>query len=51
MTHYICTGTCKGVSDTSGTCQAENCPKHNKILESCDCTDGQHEGKQTHDEG
>jgi len=51
MTHYICTGTCKGVSDTPGTCQAENCPKHNKILESCDCTDGQHEGKQTHDEG
>jgi len=35
MTHYICTGTCKGVSDTSGTCQAEDCVKHGEALEPC----------------
>jgi len=50
MTHYICTGTCKGVSDTPGTCQAEDCPKHGEMLESCGCADGKHYGRQTHGE-
>ena len=48
MTHYICTGTCKGVSDTPGTCQAKDCPKHEEILQPCDCTDGKHYGRQAH---
>jgi len=49
MTHYICTGTCKGVSDKEGVCGAEMCPKHNMPLEACDCTDGKHNGRQDHD--
>lgn len=46
MTHYICTGGCKGVSETPGTCNAEGCAKHNHPLETCDCTDGKHYGRQ-----
>jgi len=42
MTHYICTGGCGGVSETEGTCQAEDCSKHNEPLTNCDCTDGKH---------
>ena len=47
MTHYICTGTCNGVSDVSGTCQAKDCPKHEETLQSCECADGKHYGRQT----
>ena len=47
MTHYICTGTCGGVSDTPGVCQANLCPLHGKPLVPCDCTDGKHHGIQT----
>lgn len=50
MTHYICTGTCEGVSNHPGTCGAEDCPKHNKQFESCDCLDGKHDGRQDYDE-
>lgn len=42
MSHYICKGECKGVSDKPGTCQAGDCSKHGQQLEACDCTDGQH---------
>ena len=48
MTHYICTGTCNGVSDVPGTCQAKDCPKHEEMLQSCDCVDGKHYGRQAH---
>jgi len=48
MSHNICTGTCGGVADEPGTCQAEDCPKHGQPLEPCDCLDGQH-GKTTED--
>lgn len=44
--HYICTGTCKGVSDKPGVCQDPSCPKHQHPLEACDCADGKHEGHQ-----
>lgn len=44
MTHYICTGTCGGVSETPGVCQAVLCPLHGKPLVPCDCTDGKHYG-------
>ena len=40
MAHEMCTGGCEGVSDTTGVCQAENCPKHNQPLEECTCSDG-----------
>ena len=42
MTHYICMGGCKGVADTPGTCQAEDCPKHDQSLIECSCEDGKH---------
>ena len=42
MTHYICTGGCKGVSDKPISCQAKNCQKHGEPLKECDCTDGEH---------
>lgn len=47
MTHYICTGTCGGVSETPGVCQAELCPLHGKPLVPCDCADGKHYGART----
>lgn len=47
MAHYICTGTCGGVSETPGVCQAALCPLHGKPLVPCDCTDGKHYGRQT----
>lgn len=43
MTHYICTGGCKGVSDTRGVCNAEDCEKYQEPLQECSCTDGAHE--------
>ncbi|MDO8536754.1 MAG: hypothetical protein Q7R94_00720 [bacterium] len=46
MKHYICTGDCKGVSDKPGVCEAQDCPKHGKPLEECDCVGGKHYGKQ-----
>ena len=42
MTHYVCTGTCGGVSDTPGVCQTEDCPKKGQPLASCECEDGEH---------
>lgn len=47
--HYICTGTCGGVSKKEGLCQTLACPKHNQPLEPCDCTDGKHNGRQDKD--
>ncbi|MBI2578039.1 MAG: hypothetical protein HYV77_04390 [Candidatus Wildermuthbacteria bacterium] len=46
MVHYICTGTCGGVGDKPGTCQAGDCPKHGDTLEACYCADGKHGGRQ-----
>ena len=44
MTHYVCTGGCKGVSDdANATCQAGDCPKHGEPLTACDCADNAHE--------
>ena len=40
--HYICTGGCGGVSETTGVCQAEDCPDHGKPLKECGCSDGKH---------
>lgn len=45
MTHYICKGGCKGVSDTPGTCQTSDCADFNKELLPCDCVDQLHQGE------
>lgn len=43
MTHYVCTGGCKGVSNDAGTvCKAEDCPRHDHPLTPCDCEDKGH---------
>lgn len=42
MAHYICTGTCGGVLDEIGVCEAENCTKQWEMMEECSCTDGKH---------
>ncbi len=46
MEHYICTGGCRAVSETPGTCQAEDCSKRGEPFEPCECEDGKHDGKQ-----
>ena len=40
--HYICTGTCNGISDEEGICTAEVCDKQYEELTSCSCEDGKH---------
>ncbi len=42
MTHYICTGSCHGVSDEEGVCTADDCDKQYELLEDCDCKDEKH---------
>lgn len=42
MTHYICTGGCKGKSDVPGQCQSPECKKYQKNLKECHCDDGKH---------
>ena len=44
MTHYICTGGCKGIADNPGVCQAQDCSKNNQSLKECNCTDNKHGG-------
>ena len=44
MTHYVCTGGCKGVSDDpNAACQSEECSKHAHPLTACNCEDGEHQ--------
>lgn len=42
MTHYVCRGGCKGVSEDFGFCQAPDCPHNGEILEECECEDEKH---------
>ena len=44
MSHYICTGGCRGVGNEAGTCQATTCPLYGEELQGCDCQDGKHDG-------
>lgn len=37
MSHYICKGGCKGVSDIPGTCQTDDCVNKGHELEECSC--------------
>ncbi len=49
MSHYICTGGCKGESEEAGVCQTADCTKHEEKLTVCDCEDGNHDGLFTED--
>jgi hypothetical protein len=40
--HYICTGGCRGESQSPGVCQAANCVKRGQLLTVCGCADGRH---------
>lgn len=40
MTHYICDGICRGVSETPGVCQMKDCPNYGKPLTECNCAGG-----------
>jgi protein PhnA len=42
MEHYICKGTCHGVSTEEGICTGEGCDQQYELLESCSCEDGKH---------
>jgi hypothetical protein len=44
MSHYICTGGCRGVSDHPGYCQSNACPRHGLELKECSCEDHRHWG-------
>ncbi len=44
MSHYVCRGTCGGVSARPGACKDEGCPKYEQLLEECGCEDGYHDG-------
>ena len=46
MVHYICTGTCKGVSDVPKKCGDMTCTRYDQELIECDCADGKHYGRQ-----
>ncbi len=41
-THYVCSGGCGTVSDNSGVCMSEGCPKQNQPLVACSCRDDKH---------
>lgn len=40
--HYICTGGCKGVSNTTGVCQDKTCEHYQHSLEECNCSASEH---------
>ena len=42
MSHYVCTGDCKNVSDDPGVCQSDFCNKSGEELAICGCEDGEH---------
>lgn len=42
--HYVCTGSCRGVSSEPKVCESETCTKHGQPLTECDCADGHHSG-------
>ncbi|MEK7617621.1 MAG: hypothetical protein AAB410_00585 [Patescibacteria group bacterium] len=41
-THYVCAGTCGGVSDHAQNCEDKSCMFFDQPLHRCDCTDGTH---------
>ena len=43
MSHFVCTGDCKAVSEQEGICQSDFCNKQGEELAICGCEDGVHE--------
>lgn len=49
--HYICKGSCNGISDHQQNCDAESCNMYDHPLTPCSCTDGEHkEAKENHEQ-
>jgi len=46
-THFICKGTCKGVSPIAKLCGGKGCTLFGKPLIGCQCTDGKHKSAGT----
>lgn len=46
MTHYICKGECKGVSEKPVSCGDKECSLHDHPLTECNCSDGEHKESQ-----
>lgn len=44
--HFVCSGTCEGVSEEMKTCGAPECSQHGVPLTPCDCTDDSHNSAQ-----
>jgi len=42
MKHYVCTGECGSVAETTGVCSVTTCSKYGKDLTGCECGDGKH---------
>lgn len=42
VTHFICKGTCHGVSPIKKLCGAKTCTLYGKPLVGCTCADGKH---------
>lgn len=47
MQHYICNGSCHGVSQTLGSCQSSGCSMLGQPLQACSCSDGAHRNPST----
>ncbi len=43
MSHFVCTGDCKVVSEQEGICQSDFCNKQGEELAICGCEDGEHQ--------
>lgn len=43
MSHFVCTGDCKAVSEQEGICQSDFCNKQGEELAICGCEDGEHQ--------
>ena len=42
MSHFVCTGDCKSISEEQGICQSDFCNKKGEDLAICGCEDGEH---------
>jgi len=42
MKHYVCAGSCHGVSDTAKVCDTADCTNVGQPLKECHCADNHH---------
>jgi hypothetical protein len=40
--HYVCAGTCGGMSDHPQNCETQGCTFYGQPMQKCDCEDGSH---------